>query len=130
MEDFANRVNADLVNKAANLASRCVKFVNSRLGGRSGPPRPTRRRCSSGRRRGSARRGAVPRVRVGRALRAAIEIAEDFNLYVTEAAPWKLATPTRSERGRCAGGGRASKIIAAILAPVLPAWAEKTERVC
>src|SRR5690606_9737482 len=33
MEDFAGRVNGDLVNKAANLASRCHKFLQSRLGG-------------------------------------------------------------------------------------------------
>jgi methionyl-tRNA synthetase len=63
----------------------------------------------------------------GKALRLAIEIAEDFNLYVTEAAPWKLATsdPERA-RAVCTAGMHASKIIAAILAPVLPAWAEKT----
>ena len=38
MEDFANRVNAELVNKAANLASRCVKFVHQRLGARMSAP--------------------------------------------------------------------------------------------
>ncbi|MCA9688322.1 MAG: methionine--tRNA ligase, partial [Myxococcales bacterium] len=38
MEDFRNRVNADLVKKAANLASRCIKFIVGRLGGRVGAP--------------------------------------------------------------------------------------------
>ena len=64
-----------------------------------------------------------------RALRLAIEIAEDFNLYVTEAAPWKLATsdPERA-RAVCSAAIEAGKIVAAILKPVLPGWAEKTER--
>ena len=36
LEDFANRSTADLVKKAANLASRCVKFIHSKLGGTLG----------------------------------------------------------------------------------------------
>jgi methionyl-tRNA synthetase len=64
-----------------------------------------------------------------KALRLAIEIAEDFNQFVTESAPWKLATsdPERA-RAICSAAIHAGKIIAAILKPVLPAWAEKTER--
>ncbi|MEM6996191.1 MAG: methionine--tRNA ligase subunit beta [Myxococcota bacterium] len=59
----------------------------------------------------------------GKAMRSAMEIAEDFNLYVTEAAPWKEKDPERA-RQVCAAGVFASQVIAAILAPVLPKWAE------
>ncbi len=130
MEDFANRVNADLVNKAANLASRCVKFVHGRLGAQLGPPAADAAPLLA---RAAARLAEVPGLfrefESGKALRLAIEIAEDLNQFVTESAPWKLATsdPERA-RAVCSAAIHACKIIAAILKPVLPAWAEKTER--
>jgi methionyl-tRNA synthetase len=130
MEDFANRVNADLVKKAANLASRAIKFVNSRLDGQIGAPAADAAPLLA---RAQARLGEARALYLdfehGRALRAAIEIAEDFNLYLTEAAPWKIvgADPERA-RAVCSAVVWASKIIAAILAPVVPAWAEKMAR--
>jgi methionyl-tRNA synthetase len=130
MEDFANRVNADLVNKAANLASRCAKFVYTRLGAKLGEPAADAAELLA---RAKARlaevAGLYREFESSKALRLAIEIAEDFNLYVTDAAPWKLAQsdPERA-RAVCTAGLHAGVIIAAILAPVLPAWAEKTQR--
>ena len=130
MEDFANRVNAELVNKAANLASRCVKFVHQRLGARmSAPAADAEPLLAKARARLAEVPGLYREFESARALRLAIEIAEDFNLYVTEAAPWKLATsdPERA-RAVCSAAIEAGKIVAAILKPVLPVWAEKTER--
>ena len=130
LEDFAARVRADLVNKAANLASRCVKFVHQRLGGRLGPPAEDAAPLLA---RAAERLAEVPGLyrefESAKALRLAMEIAEDFNLYVTESAPWKLATsdPERA-RAVCSAAIYAGKIVAAILKPVLPTWAEKTER--
>ena len=64
-----------------------------------------------------------------KALRLAMEVAEDFNLYLTEKEPWKLAkTDPEAARGICSAGIYASQVIAAILAPVLPLWAEKMQR--
>ncbi|HFE44505.1 MAG TPA: methionine--tRNA ligase subunit beta [Nannocystis exedens] len=62
-------------------------------------------------------------------MRSAMEIAEDFNLYLTEAAPWKLvkSDPSRA-RAVCTAVVEACTMIAAILRPVLPGWAEKVAR--
>jgi methionyl-tRNA synthetase len=130
MDDFANRVNADLVNKAANLASRCAKFVHGRLGATLGAPAgDAAEPLARARARLAEAPGLYREFESAKALRLAIEIAEDFNQYVTDAAPWKLAQsdPERA-RAVCTAGLHASVIIAAILAPVLPAWAEKTAR--
>ncbi len=130
MEDFANRVNAELVNKAANLASRCVKFVQQRLGARlAALPADAAPLLARARARLAEVPGLYREFESAKALRLAIEIAEDFNVYVTEAAPWKLASsdPERA-RAVCSAAIEASKIVAAILKPVLPSWAEKTER--
>ncbi|MEZ4383473.1 MAG: methionine--tRNA ligase [Nannocystaceae bacterium] len=130
MEDFANRVNADLVKKAANLASRAIKFVGARLGGRASvAAEDAAPLLAKARERLAAAPALFREFESGKAMRLAMEIAEDFNLYLTEAAPWKLVN-TDPERARavCTAVIEACKIIAAILKPALPSWAEKVER--
>ncbi len=130
MEDFANRVNADLVKKAANLASRAIKFINSRLEGRASvAAEDAAPLLAKARERLAAAPGLFREFESSKAMRLAMEIAEDFNLYLTEAAPWKLVgTDPERARAVCTAVVEASTIIAAILKPVLPGWAEKVER--
>jgi methionyl-tRNA synthetase len=129
-EDFVNRVNADLVHKAANLASRSVKFVTSRLGGTvadlADDAAPLVERAKA---RLHQAPGLYREFESGKAVRLAMEVAEDFNLYLTEGAPWKLADrdPERA-RAICSAGVYATQVVAALLKPVLPAWAAKVER--
>lgn len=130
MEDFANRVNADLVKKAANLASRAIKFINSRLEGRASvAAEDAAALLERARERVAEAPGLFREFESSKAMRLAMEIAEDFNLYLTEAAPWKLVgeDPERA-RAVCTAVVEASTMIAAILKPVLPGWAEKMER--
>ncbi|MCA9719435.1 MAG: methionine--tRNA ligase [Myxococcales bacterium] len=130
MEDFANRVNADLVNKLANLASRSIKFIVGRLGGRLGAPAEDAAPLLERARERFAEAPALyAEFESGKALRVAMEIADDLNVYMTEAAPWKL-TKSDPERARAVNAAAvyASKLIAAILKPVIPSWAEKMER--
>lgn len=130
MEDFANRVNADLVKKSANLASRCSKFITSRLASRLGTPdEGAKELLERAKERVNQAAHYYLDFEFAKALRLAMEIAEDFNVYLTEQAPWNLVSkdPERA-RSICSAGIYASKMIAAILKPVLPEWAEKTER--
>jgi methionyl-tRNA synthetase len=132
LEDFVNRVNAELVNKAANLASRSVKFITGKLGGTMGAIPDDAKELVV---RAQARLREVPGLyrefESSKALRLAMEVAEQANLYLTEQAPWKLASsdPERA-RAVCSVGVYASLVVAAILKPVLPSWAEKVERFC
>jgi len=130
MEDFANRVNADLVKKAANLASRAIKFIGSRLDGvASVAAEDAAPLLARARERLAAAPGLFREFESAKAMRSAMEIAEDFNLYLTEAAPWKLVK-SDPERARevCSAVVEACTMIAAILRPVLPGWAEKVAR--
>ncbi|MEM6295459.1 MAG: methionine--tRNA ligase [Myxococcota bacterium] len=129
-EDFVNRCNAELVNKAANLCSRCVKFVGGRLGGTMGALQPDTEPLVAA---AQAKLGqAIEHYRnfeSPKAVRLAMEVAEDFNQYLTDKAPWKLAkTDPEAARSICSAGIFASQVVAAILAPVLPTWAEKVQR--
>lgn len=129
LEDFVDRVNADLVKKAANLASRCIKFVVGRLGGTLGPlPDDAAAIVAKARERLAQAPGLYRDFDSARAIRLAMEIAEDFNLYLTESAPWKL-TESDPERARavCTAGIFASQVVATILGPVLPDWKAKME---
>lgn len=129
-DDFVNRINADLVHKAANLASRSVKFIGSRLGGTLGALADDAAPLVA---RAQERLAAAPELYRGfessKATRLAMEVAEDFNLYLTEGAPWKLAQsdPERA-RAICSAGVYATQVVAALLKPVLPDWAATVER--
>ncbi|MCA9653911.1 MAG: methionine--tRNA ligase, partial [Myxococcales bacterium] len=128
-EDFVNRVNADLVNKAANLASRSVKFVRGKLGGTVSDLLPDAAPLvERARARLAEVEGHYREFDTARAMRSAMEVAEDFNLYLTEGAPWKLAKadPERA-RAICSAGIYASQVVAAMIKPVLPHWAERVE---
>ncbi len=129
-DDFSARVNAEMVNKAANLASRCIKFVTARLGGTlAALPDDALELCGSWEAKVAQAYAHYKEFESAAALRLAMEIAESANTYVTDAAPWKLATsdPERA-RSVCSVGVHASKLIVGILAPVLPSWKEKLER--
>jgi methionyl-tRNA synthetase len=130
IEDFVNRVNADLVNKAANLASRCGKFLNARL---DGVVAALSEDAATLVERARGRLGEAARLYrefdSARATRLALEIAEEFNVYVADRAPWKMVAED-PERARqvVSAGLWASQVVATILKPVLPGWAETVER--
>lgn len=123
LDDFVERVNADLVKKAANLASRCIKFLNSRLDGTLGElPADAAEIVAKAQERLAAAPALYREFESAKALRLAMEVAEDFNGYITDAAPWKEKDPERA-RQVCTAGVFASQVIAGIFAPVLPNWA-------
>lgn len=131
LEDFVARVNADLVNKAANLASRCTKFLTGKLGGTVGDlPEDALAMIDEAEAKLARVPGLYRAFESASALRVAMEIAEAANGYLTEQEPWKLAK-SDPERARAvlSVGIHASKLVAAILRPVIPEWGEKVQRI-
>ncbi len=130
LEDFLNRVNADLVKKAANLASRSVKFINGKLEGTVADLLPDAQPLvERAQQRLADAPGLYRNFESAKVMRMAMEVAEDFNQYLTAGAPWKLAkTDPEKARAICSGGVYASQVVAALLKPVLPGWAQKVER--
>src|SRR5690606_26620115 len=130
MEDFVARVNADLVNKAANLASRSVKLLWSQLGGTLGEvPEDARPLLEQARAKLAEIPGHYLEFDSAKALRLAIEMVEACDVYINEHAPWK-AIKTDPERARAilTVGVQITKLVAAAFKPVLPRWAAKVER--
>ncbi|MCO6458461.1 MAG: methionine--tRNA ligase [Pirellulaceae bacterium] len=129
LDEFAAKVNADLVGKVVNLASRTAKFVET--SGLS-PVYPD----DGGLFQQAAAAGeliaeAYENCDYSRAMRLIMELADRANPYVEAAAPWNLKKdPAEADRLRdvCTVALNLFRQLAIYLAPVLPRLAEQTGR--
>ncbi len=128
--EFRERVNAELVNKIANLASRTHGLLRKRLEGRMTSPRqdfePLRQEMLKAAEKATAHYEAFE---FGRAIREIARIAEIANKYIQDTEPFRLAKSDPDEaRAILSGAVGAIKGIAILLGPVLPGFKEKIER--
>ncbi len=121
-EDFVARVNADLIGKYVNIASRAAKFVP---GGKLLGPFDTARA-----------EHLVDEVRnlyegreYGKAVREVMAFADEVNERFDGAAPWKLAKEGKADAAALVGSEclEAFKVMTACLKPILPALAAEAE---
>jgi methionyl-tRNA synthetase len=125
-EDFVNRVNAELVNKIANLASRSLSFVGKRLDGRLGRiPDDARAMIAEAEAEGEAIAAAYERRNLAEAIECICRVADAGNAYLQAAAPWEALKNGDAERARdiCTAAIQLTKLIAVYLKPVLPKYA-------
>ncbi|MFA6314627.1 MAG: methionine--tRNA ligase subunit beta, partial [Sterolibacterium sp.] len=137
LEDFAARVNADLVGKYINIASRCAGFITKRFGGKllplAGPDYTKREGVVHQELLDAAETIAEDYEQrdFGRAIRRIMALADMANLYVNDMAPWQLAKDPAQD-GRlhmiCSASLRYFAILTAYLKPVLPQTAARVER--
>ncbi|MDR9440456.1 MAG: methionine--tRNA ligase, partial [Halomonas sp.] len=128
LEDFAARVNSDLVGKVVNIASRCAGFVKKlgggRLAGHCSQPEMVARFIAAG-----DEIAEDFEVReFGRAMRRVMELADEANTYIAEAEPWVLAKQDGREQEVleiCSVGINLFRQLMVYLAPVVPAMAEQ-----
>jgi methionyl-tRNA synthetase len=129
LDEFVSKINADLVGKVVNLASRSAKFVE-----RSGlsPTYPE----DGGLFQHAAAVGdeiaaAYESCDYNRAMRLIMELADRANPYVEAAAPWTLVKdPAQAQRLQdvCTVSLNLFRQLAIYLAPVLPRLAQQTGR--
>jgi methionyl-tRNA synthetase len=88
LEEFAAKVNSDLVGKVVNLASRTARFVE---GQRLADPYPDDGGLfADAARQGDELAAAYEACDTGRAMRLVMALADRANEYVEAKAPWKL----------------------------------------
>ncbi|GAB3768399.1 methionine--tRNA ligase [Ramlibacter monticola] len=123
-DDFVARVNADLIGKYVNIASRAVKFVP---GGK----------LVAGDASALNHAGLVATVKelyetreFGKALREVMAFADQVNTRFDTAAPWKLLKEGKGEEAArvCSECLEAFKVMTACLKPVLPELALEAEK--
>ena len=127
LEDFAARVNSDLVGKVVNIASRCAGFVKKLGGGRlsahCAEPEMLARFIAAG----DEIAEQFEAREFGRAMRRVMELADEANTYIAEAEPWVLAKQEGREQevlDICSVGINLFRQLMVYLAPVVPAMAE------
>ncbi len=123
--DFTNRVNAELVNKIANLASRSLKFLGKRFGGRLGQiPADGAALLAAARAFVPAIEAAYERRDLASAIENIVRIADLGNGYLQEKEPFKVvASDPERARDITTAAVNVSRLIAILLAPVLPGLA-------
>ncbi|MDR2111677.1 MAG: methionine--tRNA ligase [Candidatus Accumulibacter sp.] len=128
LEDFVARVNADLVGKYVNIASRCAGFIGKKFGGRLAASEAEWQKPL---REASARIAeAYEQREFGRALREIMALADTANVFVNDRKPWELAKRAGQEaelHAACSQAIEAFRLLTLYLKPVLPKVAEAVE---
>ncbi|MCL1077353.1 methionine--tRNA ligase [Parashewanella spongiae] len=129
LEDFAQRVNSDLVGKLVNLASRTAGFIKKRFDGKLATisdmslitqaleKKDTIAECYEGR-------------EFGKGMREIMALADVANAYVAEQAPWQLVKDDEKlpqAHQVCSIALNMFRILATYLKPVLPKLASDVE---
>ena len=126
LEEFATKVNADMVGKVVNLASRTAKFAaKTGLAERYPEDGGLFAEAAAA---GEAIAEAYEACDFARAMRLIMELADRANPYVENAQPWVLAKdPKRQQELQdvCTVALNLFRQLAVYLAPVLPRLAEQ-----
>ena len=129
VEDFVARVNADLVGKVVNIASRCAGFIEKRfqgqLSGTLHDPALTTKFCEQH----SAICQYFENREFSRAIREIMALADLANQYINDVKPWIIAKDdTRADelQAVCTQGLNLFRMLITWLAPVVPKLAERS----
>ncbi|AYC18260.1 Methionine--tRNA ligase [Dickeya dianthicola] len=130
LEDFVQRVNADIVNKVVNLASRNAGFINKRFDGQLADQLADAALYQTFIDAAQTIAEAFGSRESGKAIREIMALADLANRYVDEQAPWVVA----KQEGRdadlqaiCSMGINLFRVLMTYLKPVLPSLAERVE---
>jgi len=130
IEDFVNKINSDLVGKFANLASRAAPMLKSKLNGRLG------KLDDEGKKLIDALTAAEKEIvqnyenlNYAAVIRTATALADLANRYVEQNRPWTtIKTDPEKARTTLTAVLNAVRVLTIYLKPILPAFAEKIER--
>ena len=130
LEDFQLRVNADLVGKVVNIASRSAGFIIKRFAGLLSAELPEPGLFAEFVAAGESIAGAYERREYSRAVREIMALADRANQYIDEKAPWVVAKQGGREaelQGICTMGLNLFRLLIGWLRPILPGTAEASE---
>ncbi|MDA8350515.1 MAG: methionine--tRNA ligase subunit beta, partial [Pseudomonadota bacterium] len=130
-DDFLARVNSDLIGKYVNIASRAASFISRHFDGAIAYPSGTEALSARASALLEQVRASYAAREYGRAMREIMAFADALNQQFDARQPWVLAkNPAEREalQDSCAQALYGFKILTCLLAPVLPAVAERVAR--
>ncbi|GGP38582.1 methionine--tRNA ligase [Shewanella saliphila] len=129
LEDFAQRVNSDLVGKLVNLASRTAGFISKRFDGKLAKVADNSLAESFLAKSETIAEFYETR-EFGKAMREIMALADIANGYVADAAPWQLVKQDDKQEEAhqvCSNALNLFRILVTYLKPVLPKLAQDVE---
>lgn len=130
LEDFVQRVNADVVNKLVNLASRNAGFIAKRFGGKLAATCAEPELYAEFANARTVIAEAYESREFSRAIREIMALADKANRYVDDKAPWVIAKQEGADaelQAVCSVGINLFRVLMAYLKPVMPLLAERAE---
>jgi len=130
LEDFAQRVNSDLVGKVVNIASRCAGFIKKKFNGRLSSSLPDTAMYDDFVRSGEEIARLYEAREFGHAMREIMALADVANQYIDAAKPWMLIKDearVQEVQDICTQGLNLFRIIMTYLKPVLPVTTARAE---
>ena len=131
LEDFVARVNADLIGKIVNIASRCAGFIGKRFDGRLAERLPDPDGFETIAKAAGAIAEHYEKREFSKAMRRIMALADTVNRYIDEQKPWQtIKDPARRDEVQavCTQGLNAFRSLMIYLAPVLPELAARSRR--
>ncbi|MEX8495643.1 methionine--tRNA ligase [Sphaerotilus sp.] len=131
-DDFTARVNADLVGKYINIASRAAGFISKRFGGQLSGDLGVEGRVllDTLRAHRDTVTGLYEARELGKVLREIMALADRVNEYVDQNKPWELAKQAGQDavlHDVCSVCIEAFRLLTIYLKPVLPKLAAQVE---
>jgi methionyl-tRNA synthetase len=130
LEDFAQRVNSDLVGKVVNIASRCAGFISKRFEGRMADRVSEQGLFDEFILAGETIADHYEKREYSRAVREIMTLADRANQYIDEQKPWVIAKQDGKEtelQAICSDGLNLFRLLIGYLRPILPGTAEMAE---
>ena len=131
LEDFAQRVNSDLVGKVVNIASRCAGFIGKGFEGFLAEELDNTQLLVEIQSAKDEITKHFEQREYSKAIRMIMALADKANQYINDKQPWVIAkTDTQSAelQAICSTGINAFRLLICYLKPILPAMAEQAEQ--
>jgi methionyl-tRNA synthetase len=130
-EDFAQKVNSDLVGKVVNIASRCASFITKRFDGKLSSTVLEPELVAEFQQAESVIAEAYEKRQFNRAIREIMALADKANQFIDTNAPWvtiKDETKQQFTHDVCSLGINLFRILVSYLKPVVPTLAAQSEQ--
>ncbi len=129
LEDFAQRVNSDLVGKVVNIASRCASFITKRFDGMLSTHIDNQALADEVMAAGDSIAAHYESRDFGRGMREIMALADKVNEYIAIKEPWQLVKDESKQQevqDICSLGINMFRTLMIYLKPVLPVLADST----
>lgn len=130
LEDFAQRVNSDLVGKVINIASRCAGFITKKFDGTLAPQNSEAALIGEFTDAQDEVAALYEARDFAKAVRLIMALADKANQYIADKEPWQLVKdPAKSDEVQqvCSVGINLFRILTTYLKPIVPTLAAQVE---